>query len=172
LPGAADLPERPAYLGWLPEFLFRTDPVPERYILKAWLLALVPSLLLSGIQGWLLPGLRGPDLQADLQRLPLFLFLLIVVSPVFETLILLPMVLFLRRLFGAGPAIVASAVLWGVAHSLEAPGWGLVVWWPFLIMSVALFTWRAEGLGKATAVVISIHALQNLVGGLFLLFTV
>jgi hypothetical protein len=168
---ASDLPGRPAYLGWLPAFLFRTDEITERYILKAWALALLPSFLLSAIQAWLLPTLRGPDFHTDFNRLPMLLFLLVVVSPVFETLILLPMVLFLRRLFGTGPAVLASAALWGVAHSLEAPGWGLVVWWPFLIMSIALLTWRAEGLVKATSVVICIHALQNAVGGFVLLFT-
>jgi membrane protease YdiL (CAAX protease family) len=166
------VPPAPAYLRWLPAFLFRTDRIAERYVLKAWALALLPSLLLSGLHAWLVPGLRGPDFHTDIHRLPILLFLLIVVSPIVETLILLPMVLFLRRLFGTGPAVVASAVLWGVAHSLEAPGWGLVVWWPFLVMSVALLTWRAEGLGKALAVVVSIHALQNAVGGFLLLFAV
>jgi len=39
-------------------------------------------------------------------------------------------------------------------------------------MAVALLTWRGEGLVKASAIVISIHALQNAVGGFLLLFMV
>jgi len=103
---------RPAYLAWLPRFLFSTDPVPERYVAKAWVLALVPSFLLSVALGWLLPDLPGSQFHASIERLPLLLFLLIVASPVFETLILLPMVLVLRRGFGAGPAVLTSAALW------------------------------------------------------------
>jgi membrane protease YdiL (CAAX protease family) len=162
----------PAYLRWLPAFLFRTDRTASRYVVKAWALALVPSFLLSALAHWFFPGLEGPSFAGAADRMPLLLFLIVVLSPVGETLILLAMVLFLRRLFGAGPAVVASALLWAAAHSLQAPGWGLIVWWPFLIMSIALLAWRSEGLGKATLVVISIHALQNAVGALVLFLTI
>jgi membrane protease YdiL (CAAX protease family) len=80
---------------------------------------------------------------------------------VVATLILLPIVLVLQRLFGSAVAVVAAALLWALAHSLQAAAWGLVVWWPFLIMSIALLAWRGRGLGRALGVVIAIHALQN-----------
>jgi hypothetical protein len=155
-----DLPGRPAYLAWLPAFLFRSDEHPARYILKAWLLSLGPSLALGVLSGLLFPDLARPDFPMEI-GLPKLLFLLVVVSPVVETLILLPLVLVLNRLFGAGPAVAASALLWAGAHSLQAAGWGLVVWWPFLIMSIALLTWRPRGVWGATGIAIAIHALQN-----------
>jgi len=69
----------------------------------------------------------------------------------------------LNRIAGAGPAAIGSALLWGVSHSLAVPVWGLVVWWPFLILSVALLTWRRRGLGTAVLLVAGIHAMQNAV---------
>ncbi len=45
----AALPGRPLYLALLPDFLFRTDPVKARYVAKAWVLTLLPSLLALAI---------------------------------------------------------------------------------------------------------------------------
>lgn len=151
---------RPALLAWLPAFLFRADGPAWRYVLSALPLALVPSLGLGALSGWLFPGLARPDFPTEI-GVPLLLFLLVIVSPAVETLILAPMVLGLGRLLGAGPAALASAALWAAAHSLQAAAWGLVVWWPFLIMAVALLAWRRRGLAAALAVTASIHALQN-----------
>ncbi|MBV8685921.1 MAG: hypothetical protein JO013_00010 [Alphaproteobacteria bacterium] len=158
---------RPRYLAWLPAFLFRADGPAWRYVLMAWPLTLVPSLALGLVFGLLFPDLARPDFPLGI-GLPFLLFLLVVVSPVVETLILLPVVLLLQRLFGSGPAAIVSAGLWALAHSLEAAGWGLVVWWPFLIMSITLLTWRARGLGAALGVTVAIHALQNAVAALLL----
>jgi hypothetical protein len=162
--------DRPSYLAWLPAFLFRADEPAWRYLLKAWALALVPSVALGALFGWLLPDLAGPDFPLQIGK-PLLVFLLVIVSPVVETLILMPLVLILRRFVGPGPAVIASALLWAGAHSLQAAGWGLVVWWPFLIMAVALLAWRARGLWTAFALVLSIHALQNAAGAAFLLLS-
>ena len=162
--------DRPSYLAWLPAFLFRADEPAWRYLLKAWALALVPSVALGALFGWLLPGLAGPDFPLRIGK-PLLIFLIVIVSPVAETLILMPIVLILRRLVGPGPAAVASAALWAGAHSLEAAGWGLVVWWPFLVMAVALLAWRGRGLWTAFGIVLSIHALQNAAGTAFLLLS-
>jgi len=164
-PGWAD---RPAYLAWLPAFLFGTADPAWRFVLKALPLSLIPSLGLGLAFGLIFPGLPGPDFPAETGT-ALLLFLLVVVSPVVETMILLLMVLVLRRLAGSGPAVVASALLWAGAHSWQAAAWGLVVWWPFLLMSIALLTWRERGLWTAFAVAVSIHALQNAAGAALLL---
>lgn len=164
---APDLPGRPAWLAWLPAFLFRADEPAWRYVAKAWALALGPSLLLGVLSGLLFPGLARPDFPMEIGA-PMLLFLLVVVSPALETLILLPIVLVLNRLLGPGAAVAASALLWAGAHSLQAAGWGLVVWWPFLIMSIALLAWRKRGLWPAIGVTIAIHALQNAFAALLL----
>ena len=156
--GESDLPGRPAYLAWLPRFLFETDTVLSRYIAKAWLAALLPSIALSALVRLVAADAAAPQLPGDAERLVLFVVL---VGPALETLLLAVPVLLLNRLFGPGPAVVGSALIWGVAHSLAAPVWGLVIWWPFLVMSIAFLTWRREGLGWALGVAFAIYALQN-----------
>jgi membrane protease YdiL (CAAX protease family) len=154
----AALPRWPGYLTWLPRFLFDTDTVPERYIGKAWLLALLPSMALSLAVNLAAPQASHPSFTIDG---PTAILLMVVVGPILETLIMILPLLGLNRLFGPGTAALGSALLWGIAHSLTAPAWGLVIWWPFLIMSIAFLTWRRAGLGRAIMVVFAIHALQN-----------
>ena len=159
--------ERPVYLRFLPNFLFRKDEPPLPYILKGYLLALLPSLALSMLAGLVAsPAAEIPDIPVQGST---SLLLLIVVGPLLETLILLPMVLGFRRLFGPGPAVLLGALLWAIGHSLAAPIWGLVVWWPFLLFSIAILTWRDRGLLQTVAVVTTIHGLQNATAGLLLL---
>jgi membrane protease YdiL (CAAX protease family) len=155
------LPRWPGYLTWLPLFLFDIDKVPERYIGKAWLVALLPSVALSALVTLLTPQGSHPNIH--IYGL-VSVLLIVVVSPILETLLMIPPLLGLNRLFGPGIAVLGSALLWGAAHSLSAPAWGLIVWWPFLILSIALLTWRRVGLGRAILVVFAIHALQNGLG--------
>jgi membrane protease YdiL (CAAX protease family) len=155
---AIHAPARPLYLRPLPDFLFRAAGPPGTYILKAWLLSLLPSLILSQLISVALPDSQLPNLPP----IDLWGFLaLVVFAPVVETLLMVLPLLLLQRLFGPGPAVLLSAVSWGIVHSFAAPIWGLVVWWPFLVMSIALLTWRERGIWVAMAVVVAIHALQN-----------
>jgi membrane protease YdiL (CAAX protease family) len=152
------LPGRPAYLAWLPRFLFETDEFLPRYIAKAWLAALLPSIALSVLVRQVAVDASAPSFPGNAQ---LLILLVVLVGPALETLILALPLLALNRLFGAGPAVVGSALLWGLVHSFKVPVWGLVIWWPFLIMSIAFMTWRGKGLVMAMAVAFAIHALQN-----------
>ena len=150
----------PAYLGFLPRFLFSSEGPRAGYVVKAWLLALLPSLLLASAITVAAPVSEAPNLPFSGARL---VVLLVVVTPLLETLLMIPPLWALRRIAGPGAASVASALLWGVVHSLAVPVWGLVAWWPFLILSVALLTWRERGLVGAVVTVACIHALQNAV---------
>jgi membrane protease YdiL (CAAX protease family) len=157
--------ERPPYLRFLPRFLFAADR-PVSYVLKAWLLALLPSIVLSAVIGSLVPDAERPALSAETWPM---IALIVAVAPFLETLILAAMLSLFVRLNSPGAAVVLAALLWGVAHSLEAPTWGLVVWWPFLVMSVAFLTWRKRGLWTAIGLVTLIHAMQNSVGVVMLI---
>ena len=153
----------------LPSFLFNPEQPKLLYILKAWLLVFVPSIALGLIVAQFASASSGPEFGV---RGPKLLFMVTVFAPVLETLIMVPPLLLLDRLFGPRVAVILSALGWAVAHSLAAPIWGLVVWWPFLIMSIVMLVWRAErGLLVAIAMVIAIHALQNGVAGAALLLT-
>jgi hypothetical protein len=58
--------------------------------------------------------------------------------------------------------VLFSSAGWGIAHSLAAPIWGLVIWWPFLVFSTLFVVWRSRSLVAAFAVPAAVHALQNL----------
>jgi membrane protease YdiL (CAAX protease family) len=152
---------RPPYLAFLPRFLFDTDALKARYLLRLWLLALIPSFLLSGLVGLLVPDAEPPALVTE-GALPVLL--IVVAAPILETLIMALVLLVLRRFLSFGLAVLASALLWGIVHSLSAPIWGFVVWWPFLVFSVAFLTWRERGMLTAMGIVALAHALQNGVG--------
>jgi hypothetical protein len=162
-------PARPSYLAFLPSFLFSADAVKARYVAKAWLLVLLPAMLLSVVVTWLLPEVDGPKFPLRGQMLPGMILLLVVIGPLIETLLMAPVLLVVNRFAGPGPAVVGNAILWGILHSLSAPAWGLVVWWPFLILSIAFLTWRPHGVALAILLVTVIHGLQNSVSAALLL---
>ena len=54
-----------------------------------------------------------------------------------------------------------SAVIWGGLHSLVVPTWGLIAWWPFLVLSLCFLEWRKKSLGKAVTVTALVHTCQN-----------
>ena len=123
--------------------------------------------MLSALVNWLLPSAGQPSFDAGGSFL---LFLLVVFSPFVETLIMAVVLEVLLRLVRPPIAIALSSLGWGVAHSLEAPAWGLVIWWPFLIFSTLYVTWRQRSAWAAIAIVFCVHALQNLGPALWILF--
>jgi membrane protease YdiL (CAAX protease family) len=150
--------ERPLSLRFLPRFLFRPEGSKFAWVLKAWLLVLLPSILLSVTVRVSVPSAQGPDLPLSG---PVMVALVALVGPLLETLIMGVVLLLFTRFMASGPAVWLSSICWGVAHSWGAPTWGLVAWWPFLIFSTAFLTWRERGLGTAILIVTAIHALQN-----------
>ena len=76
--------------------------------------------------------------------------------------------LVLLRLISPTAAVLVSSAAWGVAHSLAAPIWGLIVWWPFLVFSTVFLTWRSRSVLAALGMAAATHALHNLLPGLLL----
>lgn len=144
----------------LPAFLFDTRQAKPLYVLKAWLLAFIPSVALSALVSSVAPGAEQPQFGPPGWML---VFLLVIFAPAVETALMIPPVMLLKRFFGPTAAVLGSALLWGILHSLAAPIWGLIVWWPFLIFSTALIVWSRRSLVTAYLIVFSTHALQNLV---------
>ena len=153
---------RPRALSFLPSFLFTDATSAWRYILMGWPLVALPTLLLGWLSFKLLPGLVGPTING---QVPLWVsaLLVVVISPFCETLLMTVPVILLDRWRGPLVAVIGSALLWGVAHSLAAARWGLVIWWPFLLFSIAYLTWRGVGYWRAVGMVFSLHALNNAV---------
>jgi hypothetical protein len=136
---------------------------PLRAIAVGWLTAFVPAIAISAVLAVLLPQARTPQFPFSGE---VALLLLVVFAPVVETLVMGTILLILLRFVGKGAAIAISAVGWGVAHSLEVPIWGLVIWWPFLIFSTLFVVWRERSVLAAFAMAALVHGLNNLLPAL------
>ena len=132
---------------------------PVQSLAVAWLTTFPFSLVLATVVGLIAPNVPQPQFNVSGATAVL---LLAVFAPVFETLIMGTALLVLLRLFSPTLAILMSAVGWGVAHSLAAPTWGLVIWWPFLIFSTLFVAWRQRSLAAAFVMPMIAHGLHNL----------
>ena len=136
-------------------------------ILTAWALSIVGSIALAALSKAVAPALPAPEFP---MKGPIAFFMLVVFAPLVETLIMAGLLSLLLRFLPLATAIVLSALAWGVAHSSMALGWGLVIWWPFLIFSTLYVVWRQRGFWVAVGVAATTHALQNLAPGLVVAF--
>ncbi len=153
--------------------LFDTQGPVWKYIVRAGLIGLVPSVLVA----FLLAGAglvnqeTMPQFNQDPGRLLLFVSV-VVVSPVVETLLLgfgLWLLSFVIR--NTLQRALGSCVLWAVLHSLSAPLWGLVVIWPFFVFSCAYLAWRRRSWWYAMGVASGVHMFQNLLPGILVVVT-
>ena len=147
---------------YLPKPIFEARR-PAVAIPVAWATTFIPSIVLGAIVTTLLPALEQPKLPLDTG---MALFMVAVFAPVVETLIMAAVLALLLRFLPPVAAVVASSIGWGIAHSLAAPAWGLVIWWPFLIFSILYVTWRQRSLLAALAVPATVHGFQNLLPAL------
>jgi hypothetical protein len=149
-------------LTWLPKSLLEPSNA-FRSIGVGWLLAFPASILLAALVHWIAPDAKTPDFEisglAAIGMLVLF-------SPIVETLIMGGMLLVLLKFLSPTRAVIASAIAWGVAHSIAAPIWGPIIWWPFLIFSTLFVAWRGRSLLLAFVMPASVHGLQNLLPAL------
>lgn len=142
-------------------------PWPIREPRRAWLAILVGylltftgSIVLAYLTRNIAPQLQQPEFPV---KGGVALFMLVVFAPVVETFIMAGFLTLFLRFMKPQYAIALSSIGWGVAHSLQALGWGLVIWWPFLIFSTLYVVWRQRGVMAGIAVVACTHAAQNLI---------
>jgi hypothetical protein len=136
-------------------------------ILTGWALSIVGSLLLALLSKTLAPALPSPEFP---MQGPVAFLLLVIFAPFLETLIMAGFLSLFLRFMPAPAAILLSALGWAAVHSYEALGWGLVIWWPFLIFSTLYVVWRQRGVWAGVGVATATHALQNLGPGLLVAF--
>ena len=157
---------------WAAPVSFLPSPIrePRRLwlsIVVGWLTAFLPSLILGAVVTHLLPQAAQPQLPISNWT---GVFLMVVFAPVTETLIMAGVLAILLRFLPPTVAVLASSIGWGIAHSLAAPAWGLVIWWPFFVFSTLYVAWRERSLAAALLVPASAHALQNLLPALLLFY--
>ena len=153
-------------LNFLPKQI-REPQKPVLALAIAWLLTFPLSLVLAKLVSLVFPGAQNPEFDVSGG---LALFMLVVFAPVLETLIMGGVILLLLRFLSAPIAVLVSSAGWGIAHSLGAPTWGLVIWWPFLIFSTLFVTWRQRSLVLAFAMPMLAHALHNLPSALLVAY--
>jgi hypothetical protein len=158
-PAARDAVGSATPLRFLP-LAIRIPKRPLSAVAVGWLTAFPASILLSFVWAYFFPTAAPPEF--DMAGWPA-LVALVIVAPLFETLIMGMALLLLLAFLPPAAAIVVSAAGWGVAHSLIAPTWGLVIWWPFLIFSTLFVAWRGRSLFLAFAIPATVHGLQNLI---------
>ena len=129
-------------------------------ILTGWLMSLAGSLVLAAIVSGVAPQLAKPDFKGISGITAIML--LVLFSPLVESLIMGGVLVLLQRFLRPAGAIIASSLLWGMAHSLGALSWGFTIWWPFLIFSTLFVVWRQHGFWAGVGVAAAAHALQNL----------
>ena len=165
-------PGRP--VDWQPpvSFLPKILSEPRRPLLTlgiGWATAFLPSLPLGAAVTALLPKTAFPEFpQVDWS----FFFLIVVMAPLLETVLMAGALLLLRLFLSPTHAVLVSAVGWGILHSTAAPAWGLVIWWPFLVFSTVFLTWRSRSIVAGIAMAAATHGLHNLLPALLLLFGV
>ena len=160
---SAEAVARPALGSDTPlRFLPKAIRVPEnplKAIAFGWLTAFPISVLLAVTAGALMPHVARPEFPVSGTAA---LLGLVIFSPIVETVTMGLVLLVLLRFLQPVVAIGVSAIGWGIVHSLLAPTWGLVIWWPFLIFSTLFTAWRGRSLALAFALPTCVHALQNL----------
>lgn len=167
--GPREAPEEKA--GWFR--LFDTSNGMRRYILRAWLLSLIPSLVIASLlsAAGLMTETPASDFLDEIGKGEMVMMVLLM-APFLETL-LLSATLGLLGFFvqSRGKLLAASAAFWALLHLPNGPLIPLVIAWPFFVFSAAYLAWRPRGWLRAIAVVTAIHFLQNLLPALALLAT-
>ena len=145
-------------LTWFPRSLREPDNALKS-VAVGWLLAFPASILFSVIIHLIAPNAKAPEFHVTGA---LAIGLLVFFSPILESLIMGGVLLVLLRFLPPTWAVIASAAGWGIAHSLAAPIWGMIIWWPFLIFSTLFVAWRTRSLTLAFVMPMVVHGLQNL----------
>lgn len=131
------------------------------YVVRAWLFAVVPSLLyFFALVSIGADSLRPPAGALDAT----FAGYSILAAPLLETALMLPLASLLTLIVPRQPRvqIVLLAMICALAH-LFGGGWRQVIasFWPFLIYSTTLTTWLKRSGRDAFVLTALVHALYN-----------
>ncbi|MBL8510949.1 MAG: hypothetical protein JNM52_04820 [Betaproteobacteria bacterium] len=144
---------------------------PVRFVLSAYVCIALPTMLMIFILNGL--GFRVSDeLMQDIGPKWLFLMITIGFSPLFETLLMIPMLALMQRITKRKNLVcLGSAAIWAGLHALTDPIWGASVFWLFVVLSHTFLTWRERSLSAAYWVTATIHALNNTIPAIIIAFT-
>ena len=143
------------------EFSQSNNPNRVAYALRAWLVAVLPSLayflVLVSIGS---ESLRAPAGVLDATSAVYS----ILASPILETALMLPLASLLKLVIpkSEGARIIVLAAAFALAHTFGG-GWrqAIASFWPFVVYSVTLNAWLKRSSKDAFMVTASVHALYN-----------
>ena len=143
------------------EIPYDTKASRARYALRAWLIAVIPSLLYF----FALVSIGTDSLRPPAQALDTtYAGYSILVAPLLETALMFPLASLLMLINPQKERIrvVLLATICALAHKIGG-GWQQVIasFWPFLIYSVTLTAWLKRSNSAAFALTALVHALYN-----------
>jgi hypothetical protein len=136
---------------------------PLLTIFIAYLLSIAGSLLLATIIGSIVPDAETPNFGWLMGRGLFTIAVLSGIVPLIETLILAATTSLLLLFVRPTHAILLSSLGWAIAHSYQAPIWGLVIFWPFIIFTTLYVVWKQRSIVWGVFMAFAVHALQNLI---------
>jgi hypothetical protein len=143
--------------------LTTTDVSPLKYIFRAWIIALVPTILIGLVVG-LVCEPKENMMGRDTQPVHVAFLGMVVFSPVLETLLMRVVFWFLRKITQVPLKLVVwSAILWALLHSLAWLPWGIIVFWGFVVFSTCYLSWEKVSRWRAFWITSATHAMLNLI---------
>lgn len=150
-----------SFLRFIPGFL-REARRPWLVLPVCWVLTLAGAALIATLLGEIFPQVEQPDFGFLVGKGWLTVLAIAVITPLVETLILAVICSLLLRFLRAEWSIFLTALGWGVAHSYQAPVWGLVIFWPFIIFTTLYVVWRQRSVFAGIMMAWIAHFLHNL----------
>ena len=143
---------------------------PKRYALIAYVIAIVPVLILGLLLNWIGIESHHSETKTVGQKW-LFIVASLAVAPVIETFLMIPVFGLLRLVANnKGWLCFGSALIWATIHSSFDWRWGITVFWLFVVYSFSYLTWEKRSRNFAVAITASIHALVNTIPALVIVF--
>lgn len=150
-------------------YLYNTDQTLLNYAWKAAQISLIPALFIGFIISTVFPS--EPFLSEEPHILTAFSTL--VFAPCLETLLMVPILWILKRLFHNNYQIAfGSALIWGIIHFLvnDRSNQALTIIWSFFIFSICFLAWERESRNKAIIVTALVHMFYNIVPTIAILY--
>ena len=147
---------------------FITDPEQGvfKYLVKSYLLAFIPVQVLALFISFMnIDGSNSDDYLLDqseqiLEIVAGFVFIAPIIETILMALFITAISLIIKNVYTVS---FITALIAGLIHSLFIPFWGIHIFWPFFIFSMAFLTWRRISFIKGFLMANAIHLLYNIV---------
>lgn len=151
-------------LGPILRMLRNIDQPVRSYVLRAWLISIVPTFLFIGPIALGMALLVDYDPPLPTLDLGFLTFGALFLAPFVESLIMWPILWILMRLLRKTLlAALVSAVIWGVLHGLQNVVQGIVITWAFFVFSLCFLEWKKKSILTGIGVTALLHMCHNMV---------